>query len=301
MKFWKREMGDSQKNTKTLQQDLSQKDRSDAVFMMHLFMKHKCNRPNEATVKTILQKHLGEGDCLYGEDMISFYPKQYTVTIEDREVPVQLLIMNSVKTEDYHVDEIVKSQMWDCPESEAILTKCKYQIIATDMFARDMEHNERAQMLMDYLEALMELFSCCEAVLFQNSGKMFTREKIIKHQIPAKHRFPYFAVNVRYFNIQGTEDMMVDSVGMSVLHLPDLQYHFHAMDPNWVVKHAYNMLTYIFDNDVPIEEGDTVDGVINGDLNSKIQWQCRYEDSLVQPLRPVIDICMGEWASGSRE
>ena len=49
----------------------------------------------------------------------------------------------------------------------------------------------------------------------------------------------YYAVNVRYFSIQGTNDMMVDSVGMSTLFLPDLQYHFHGVDPNHVVFHAY--------------------------------------------------------------
>ncbi len=37
--------------------------------------------------------------------------------------------------------------------------------------------------------------------------------------------------------------MMVDTLGMSVLSLPDLQYHFHGMDPNAVVNHAYNMLS----------------------------------------------------------
>ena len=57
----------------------------------------------------------------------------------------------------------------------------------------------------------------------------------------------YYAVNVRYFSIQGTNDMMVDSVGMSTLFLPDLQYHFHGVDPNHVVFHAYNVLI-IFSN-----------------------------------------------------
>ena len=28
--------------------------------------------------------------------------------------------------------------------------------------------------------------------------------------------------------------MLIDTVGMSTLFLPDLQYHFHGMDPNWV-------------------------------------------------------------------
>ena len=50
-------------------------------------------------------------------------------------------------------------------------------------------------------------------------------------------RFIRFGVNVRFFNIQGTEDMLIDTVGMSTLFLPDVQYHFHGMDPNWVVNH----------------------------------------------------------------
>ncbi|WP_235900832.1 DUF4261 domain-containing protein [Inconstantimicrobium porci] len=35
---------------------------------------------------------------------------------------------------------------------------------------------------------------------------------------------------------------------MSTLYLPDVQYHFHGVDPNWVVNHAYNLLSYIYDN-----------------------------------------------------
>ena len=38
----------------------------------------------------------------------------------------------------------------------------------------------------------------------------------------------------------GCEDMLIDTVGMGTLFLPDLQYHFRGMDPNWMVNHAYN-------------------------------------------------------------
>lgn len=190
--------------------------------------------------------------------------------------------------------------MWDCPESDEILSECKYHVVATDMLAGGMEYKDRADMLMDYMEALVEMYPTCAAVLFQTSGKMFTRDKIINHQIPRERRFLYFAVNVRFFNIQGTDDMMVDSLGMSTLYLPDLQYHFHGMDPNWVVNHAYNMLSYIYDNDCPIKSGETIDGVESGELSRNVQWKCQYEDSLIQPSRPVLDVCMGELAAGKR-
>ena len=94
--------------------------------------------------------------------------------------------------------------------------------------------------------------------------------------------------------------MLIDTVGMSTLFLPDLQYHFHGMDPNWVVNHAYNAASYILANDNPIEDGETVDGIVDGQMSREIQWKCRYEDSLIQPPRGVLDIHMGKYASGGR-
>ena len=125
-------------------------------------------------------------------------------------------------------------------------------------------------------------------------------EDVRSHQIEGPDRFIRFGVNVRFFTIQGTEDMLIDTVGMSTLFLPDLQYHFHDMDPNWVVNHAYNVASYILANDNPIEDGETVDGVEDGQMSRDVQWKCRYEDALIQPPRAVLDIHMGPFASGRR-
>ena len=87
---------------------------------------------------------------------------------------------------------------------------------------------------------------------------------------------------------------------MSTLFLPDLQYHFHGMDPNWVVNHAYNVASYILEHDNPIQDGETIDGVADGQMCREIQWKCQYEDALIQPPRGVLDINMGNYASGGR-
>ncbi len=155
-------------------------------------------------------------------------------------------------------------------------------------------------MLVDYIEALVEMFPTCKAVLFENSKKMYSRDKILNCAVPKEQRFVYYAVNARFFNIQGTDDMLVDTLGMSTLFLPDLQYHFHGMDPNPVINHAYSMLTYIFANNNPIKPGDTIDGTRDGRISQDIQWRVQYEDALIQPARGVIDVNMGEFASGNR-
>ena len=67
---------------------------------------------------------------------------------------------------------------------------------------------------MDFMEALVELYPDCVAVQFQNSGKMFTREKIVNHQIPHDKRFIYFAVNVRFLTYKERLIVWVDTIGM---------------------------------------------------------------------------------------
>lgn len=290
------------KDNKELKQDLQQiSDRPGGPFVIHLFMREKCEMPEKELMSKIMEKHLGDIDCVCHDNKIAeFAVKKYKAEFKDGSMPPLLMITDCFSTDDYKIDEITRSQMWDCPESEEILNSCKYHVVATDMLGGAMDYKERAEMLMDYLEALVEIYPMCEAVQFQSSGKMFTKDKIIGHHIPKESRFIYFAVNVRFFNIQGTEDMIVDTLGMNTLYLPDLQYHFHDMDPNEVVNHAYNVLSYIYHNDCPIQSGETVDGTRNGEMCRDIQWKCQFENSLIQPVRQVIDICMNEFASGKR-
>ena len=67
-----------------------------------------------------------------------------------------------------------------------------------------------------------------------------------------------------------------------------------------MVNHAYNVASYILEHDNPIKDGETIDGIANGQMNQEIQWKCQYEDALIQPPRDVLDINMGEYASGTR-
>lgn len=292
------------KKEKVLQQDTSQHaDHPGMIFMVHLLMDERCEMPKKEYMHEIMNKHLGETDCFcYDSKVAGFAPKNYLVHFENGKklVPPQLMIMNCIEIQKPLMDDVAASQLWDCPEGEEILELCKYQVIATDMLAAGLDYKERAEMLVDYIEALVELYPTCKAVVFETSKKMFTREAILNCTIPKKNRFLYYAVNVRFFKIQGTNDRMVDSLGMSTLFLPDVQYHFHDVNPNAVVNHAYNVLTYIFDNENPIKDDDHIDGLKDNQMSMEVQWNVQYEESLIQPIREVIDINMGEFASGNR-
>ena len=285
-----------------IQQDRTQKAPPPGrVFVIHLLMKEPSALPEKEQMIQIMEKHLGSVECFsYDGKAAGFAPQNYIAKFKDASMPPHLMVMGCDPLDGWEIDEITRSQFWDCPDSEKILSECRYGVFATDMLAAGMKYRDRAEMLVGYIEALVELYPSCEAVLFQTSGKMLTREQILNNKVPKEQRFIYYAVNCRFFNIQGRDDKLVDTLGMSTLYLPDLQYHFHGMDPNAVVNHAYNLLLYLFENDCPIGNGETVDGIENGKMSQNVQWKCQYEDSLIQPVRPVLDINMGQYASGNR-
>ena len=67
----------------------------------------------------------------------------------------------------------------------------------------------------------------------------------------------------------------------------------------WYTINEWYVIFY-FRKWYPVGDGDTISGLENGELDSKVQWTLPYEDSLVQPVRAVLDVNMGEYASGTR-
>ena len=170
----------------------------------------------------------------------------------------------------------------------------------SDFMASGLPYKERCALLTEWLETTLELFPDCAAVWTPSSGKLLTREQVLNNTWAQPGRFLHFGMNVRFFNIQNTNDMLVDTLGLYAIGLPDVQYHFHDLDPNAVVNHAYNVAAYIFDKDASIKDGETIDGISEQGIDRNIQWKCQYELSLIQPDREVMDICPGEYASGER-
>lgn len=284
-------------------QDLSESQRPGAVFIMQLLLKEPVPLPDKETMCVVMQKHLQDVECFWHDEKgAGFAAKKYLAEFEDASLPPQLMITGCTSFDGAEIEAFKKSQMWDCmDDKERIFDECRYNVMATDMLSATLSAKDRAEMDMDFMEALIELYPQCEAVYFESSGKLFLAEEIRGHQIPREHRFIRFGVNARFFNIQDSDEMLVDTLGMGTLYLPDIQYHFHDMDPNWVVNHAYNIASYIFDNDNPIKNGDRIDGIVNGQFDQSVQWNCQYEEALIQPVRQVIDVCMGGFAAGGRE
>lgn len=105
------------------------------------------------------------------------------------------------------------------------------------------------------------------------------------------------AMNVRLFNIEGSEnEILMDTIGLGSLGLPDLQCHFKNLNPNDIAKMLRTYGDYILKKGDVINDGETIQG-----LSANDKWKCKHEISLVEPKRIILDINPGkEFAAGNR-
>lgn len=292
---------DTMENKTDFTQNREDKAEFQNVFFMKLLFTEKPVRPDVDVIHHALMKKFGEVDIVCPEGLYSYAIKKYEVEYKDAaKVPAQVTMAEPSEFDPASIDAFTRSQFWDVPDGNELLDSCRYQVMIFDFMSAGLPYKQRCDLLMDWLETALSLFPDCTAVYTDASGKLFLADQVRNHQIPRKDRFLYFCVNARFFNIQGTEDSVVDTLGMYAIDLPDVQYHFHGLDPNHVVNHAYNAAGYIFDNNAPIKSGETIDGLYKGALSQRVQWPCRYEDALIQPVRCVMDICPNEYAAGKR-
>ena len=185
---------------KVFNQDLEQNPvPAGAVFIIHLLMEEPCDMPDKDFMVSVLNKHLGDVDCFSCDDTSAgFMAKRYNVHYEEenKNMPPMLMLTKACEIEKPVMNEMDISQTWNCPEAEEILASCKYQVFANDMMAAGLHYLERAEMLTDYVDALLEIYPTCKAVVFETSKKMYTRDELVNCNVAKEDKFIYYAVNV---------------------------------------------------------------------------------------------------------
>lgn len=282
-------------------QNLKEKGEFRNVYFMHLLFAGEPQRPDLETIQKALKERFGEVDVVSpSPQLTSFAVKKYPVTYTDGTVPAQVVMTEVREFEQDSIDSFARSQLWDVQDGSEFLKSCRYEVALFDMMAAGLDYKDRCELLMDWMETALNLFEDCTAVWFEPAGKLLTAEQVRGCSVAGEDRFVYFGVNARLFNIQGTDEKIVDTLGLYAVGLPDVQYHFRGLEPGAVVNHAYNVASYLYSMNSPIRSGEAIDGIRDGRMSRDVQWTCRYEEALIQPVRQVMDICPGEYAAGKR-
>lgn len=289
-------------NESVFRQDPDEKSEFQRLFQMYLLFEEKVERPNAEVVRNALTTRCGTTDTVSPDDALSsFAIEAYKVAYQEGELPAQVMMADVTPFEQGMITALERTQFWSMPDAEDVLQQCGYKLLISDFMAAGLDYKSRSSLLADWLEVAVSLFPTCKAIWIPSSGKLLSPAEIADNPYKGAVRFLQFGMNIRYFNIQGTEDSLIDSLGLFALGLPDVQYHFHTLNPNHVSRHAFNVAAYLFEAEVPVSDGETIAGLLNGEMEPNVHWLCRFEIALIQPSREVMDVHPGEYAAGERE
>lgn len=207
------------------------------------------------------------------------------------------------KVADFHpatITSLERSQMWDIyEERDQLINGMAHQVTGLMMNFDDVPLQKRVDVAMDFMEALLQIYPDASAVFFPTAGKLIKAQDILANKANRDDRFISYAMNIRLFALND-QDMLIDTLGLYALGLPDVQYHYHGLDTVTVVRHAYMLAKFILDYNNPIKEGDPINAIEGLNISDDRTWDMHFEDSMAQPKRQVVDVNSQEYASGGR-
>jgi hypothetical protein len=181
------------------------------------------------------------------------------------------------------------SQTWDWEGAEAALARCTGSVLVSELLAQVFTPQQRVDGLMSVVQVMIEQTRPA-ALSWPNSQRITDPDNFDPAGLDG-------VVNVRFFTVGKNEGAFVmDTLGLHVFDLPDLQCHYHDFDPAAVASMLFNTALYVFDQGDVIDDGHTISGP-RGDEH----FVCRHEKSLIDPPRHVLDVDLGpEHVAGSR-
>ncbi len=230
-------------------------------------------------------------------ELLGFMLMEHTVYYEadKREFPSQLLICGADAFQQEIWDEMICANFWACSNKETFLPRCKYSLMAMNMVAAGLPMMEEYGIMAEYADMILEVFPDCIGIYWPHSQSLTPREYYEEpHWHNPQNHFLDGGLNVRFFRLQGTDEMLFDTLGLTAIGLPDLQFHCKNLEPDDVVMFLRNLAAYLYQYGDIIEDGNTVEGIHHE------RWVCQREDSIAEPLRMVLDINPGEFAGGNR-
>lgn len=227
--------------------------------------------------------------------LLAFVHSDHLVRLEDGAVPAQTLIAASDEPFESTRIEGSLQQSWSFPEARAVVAGCTASVIVTDLMSSPLDPRERLDLFQRVLRGALEQIDC-EAIHWRPTQVVVSTKAYRQAALEAPAQLFFCGgVNVRLFNVEGSGDRVMDTLGLAALGLPDLQCHFRALDVKDVARVLYDTAWYVFQSGDVIEDGNTVEGVQPGS-----KWHCQHEEALVEPHRDVLDIDPGRrFAAGS--
>lgn len=182
------------------------------------------------------------------------------------------------------------SQTWSWPEAEVALTGCRASVLVTEMLVEGRSPAERVSAIGRVVEALIGTTRPA-AIHWARSQRLSDPATFGAGDVDG-------VINVRmYADARDEQALAMDTLGLHVFDLPDVQCHFRDREPGEIAELLFATAVYVFEAGDVIEDGNTISGT-----DGEGRYVCYREASLLDPARLVVDVDLGDpYAAGARE
>jgi hypothetical protein len=182
------------------------------------------------------------------------------------------------------------SQTWDWEDAEVAVSASRFSLLVTEMFGAGRTPQERWDGMSGVVAEMLRV-TRPTTLSWPQSQRVGDPELFAAGDLDG-------LINVRYFSISNDPGAMVmDTLGLHVFGLPDMQCHFRDREPGEIAAMLFSTAVYLFRFGDVIADGNTISGA-QGDE----RFVCFHERALLAPSRQVIDVDLGDpYAAGRRD
>lgn len=233
------------------------------------------------------QQYIKQIDLSKRDSPLLFSFPDFTLEAAEATLTAQCTIIEAeTKSKKVELPEVAFQQNWHWLEASDMAKKCTHEILVSDLMSKTLSYKRRLHLYMCFYVAVCKATNP-KAIYSLSAQKLINPADLISMWENTDNRILEAICNVRLFNIEGsnTGEIIMDTVGLHTIGLPDLQIRFSKLEANAIANLLWTYAYYIYENGDVIENGNTLEGIESGS-----KWVCEKQISLVAPERVVINI-----------
>ena len=189
----------------------------------------------------------------------------------------------------YAADDYRQSWRWGAGAAAAVGSGARYALALGELTSMMLATKQRVHTLLETTASLVE--SHPPLAIHWSRLERFDEPGTFLRALEGADRTRE-VLNVRVFRVSEDGAFVMDTLGLCLLGMLDLQVHFRGLELGQVAEYLYCVATTHVDlgpqesvqTGCPIDDGDTIEGP-DGSAST-----CRYEMAMMAPRRGVIDI-----------
>jgi hypothetical protein len=245
------------------------------------------DKPNVDAEKILseIKKYFAKVETpIEGNPLLFSFPEVQFELI-DAIIPAQCLVsILDQKYPEIQVPDVAFQQNWHWQEANDTAKSCKYELLVTDLMTRTLEYKQRLNLFMNFLVAVTKATN--PDIIYSVFGQKLIKPIDLTNNWDQEEKQVLYGIcNVRLYNLIDENELLMDTIGLNSIGLPDFQIKFKGYEANEVANLLWNYAYYIYEQGDVIENGNTLEGIVSGS-----KWKCERQVSILDHERIVINV-----------